>query len=583
MFNLAMIKSKGAHRGHEFIRQIITGKVDNILRKNVSIDLKDVLQAEDQETKEKDMKRKVVLLEGAPGCGKSTLSVYICNQWGKGKLFTEFKYVILVRLQERQVQAASCVADLLPCRDSEMRQQAAKDIIANEGEGVLFILDGWDNLPSSLRKNSIICDIVQPGSLKSSLLFKCRLIVTSRPIASSDLHLCASTQIEILGFTSKEVEAFLTECCKHDTKAMQTLLERILENPALFSSCYLPLNASIVRHLFNFDYDFLGTQYKIFSGLVRNYIYRHCTCIQFKDLSGIKSLQKLPEDLKEPFQFLCKLAYQGIMDDQVIFSSLPGDINTLGLLQGVESFVRQEKMVSYNFLHLSIQEFLAGFYIATQLSNDEQVSKFSELFNKPRFSAVFQFYAAITELQTPGIKNVVTRIATKCGDFHYQFPNEDQSLMVSLLRCLYEAQIPSLCESVAQHLQQGLDLTSTTLTPLDCLCIGYFLSCACKMAISSKFNVNLGDCNIGDQGCKYLVSGLHKNLCTHSELSTLLTVDLSNNAITDCGAHLSTLLKVCCIEDLRFGSHRFMEPFQCTNNKFGSLQGMIANFGSLTI
>ena len=123
--------------------------------------------------------------------------------------------------------------------------------------------------------------------------------------------------------------------------------------------------------------------------------------------------------------------------------------------------------------------------------------------------------------------------------------------MASLLNCLYEAQGPSLCECVARQLRRGLNLGGTTLTPSDCLCIGYFLAHVCKMA-AGEFEVNLSSCSIGDLGCKYLISGLHKYLDTHSAVTTLLSMDMSSNAISHHGVHhLSTLLKIGCIDDLR--------------------------------
>ena len=212
----------------------------------------------------------------------------------------------------------------------------------------------------------------------------------------------------------------------------------------------------------------------------------------------------------------------------------------------------------FNFLHLSIQEILAGFYIATQLPDDKQVSVFNELFSKPRFSAVFQFYAAITKLQPPGIEDIVIRVAKM----------RKAIFLLSLLHCLYEAQDPSLCESVAQQLQHGLYLSDTTLTPSDCLCIGYFLSHVCKMT-AGDFKVDLYRCSIGDQGCKYLVSGLQKCLDTHGAVTTLLSIDVSNNAISDRRvsdrgvSDLSSLLKMGCIKDLNLGG-----------NGLVSLQGM---------
>ena len=100
-----------------FVRMTITGKVDDILQLKYPIQLEDIFkETKDQRkgyilppihtfretggqcktTKEYEDRRKVVLLEGAPGCGKSTLSVYICQQWEKGRLFNQFKFVILI-------------------------------------------------------------------------------------------------------------------------------------------------------------------------------------------------------------------------------------------------------------------------------------------------------------------------------------------------------------------------------------------------------------------------------------------------------------------------------------------------------
>ena len=82
------------------------------------------------------------------------------------------------------------------------------------------------------------------------------------------------------------------------------------------------------------------------------------------------------------------------------------------------------------------------FYIATQLSDSKQVSQFRKLFNQPHFVAVFQFYAAITKLKSPGIRQVIDRIVEE----------RSKPLLVSLLRCLHEAQDSSLCCYVADRL-----------------------------------------------------------------------------------------------------------------------------------
>ena len=557
-FRLAMIKTATVRREHiddKFVRMTITGKVDDILHQKYPIKLENIFQ------KTPPGRRKVILLEGAPGCGKSTLLVYICQQWEKGQLFNQFQLVILIPLRDPAVQNAKSLADLLPCPDTKTAQLLAGIMMEIKCQDVLFILDGWDELPLNLRQNSLFENLVNSNLPWSNPLSKSTIIVTSRPISSGDLYPHASSRVEILGFTPKELYQFFTECLKGDTEAVKTLLERIEENPEVAGSCYLPLNATILVHLFKSGRNTLPTTlYGIFSSLVLNCMQRHLKLhTQYKDVSiESDSLDQLPEVAKKPFSVLCQLAYNGVVDSKIIFTSLPADVNTLSLLQGVESFIGREKAVSHNFIHLSIQELLAAWYIATQLPASEQVSKFNKLFHTSRFSAIFQYYSAITKLKTPGIKDVVIRVANE----------SNKTLMLSLLHCLYEAQDPSLCESVAQQLQHGLDLSITTLTPSDCLCIGYFLAHVCKMA-AGEFKVNLSQCSIGDQGCKYLVSGLHKCLDTHSAVTTLLNIDMKLNAISYHGLHhLSTLLKIGCIDYLELSGNNLLSELDTIHATF---------------
>ena len=75
------------------------------------------------------------------------------------------------------------------------------------------------------------------------------MIVTSRLVSSVDINGLVSSRIEVLGFTLDEQRQYFTKCLKRDTKAVETLMERLSENPAIEGSCSLPLNASIVAYL----------------------------------------------------------------------------------------------------------------------------------------------------------------------------------------------------------------------------------------------------------------------------------------------------------------------------------------------
>ena len=67
---------------------------------------------------------------------------------------------------------------------------------------MLFILDGFDELPASLQKSSIFVELIQ-----GTYLSHCRVLVTSRPSATANLLAVARPQIhkqvEVIGVTQE--------------------------------------------------------------------------------------------------------------------------------------------------------------------------------------------------------------------------------------------------------------------------------------------------------------------------------------------------------------------------------------------
>ena len=115
-----MIKKERVERGRideEYVRLTITGKVDVILHMKVPVKLEEIFKLDKKE-------RKVILIEGAPGSGKSTLSWDICLRWGAGKLFQEYEAVVLVRIRDPEAQKACEIVALLPAQDRSMEMRS---------------------------------------------------------------------------------------------------------------------------------------------------------------------------------------------------------------------------------------------------------------------------------------------------------------------------------------------------------------------------------------------------------------------------------------------------------------------------
>ncbi len=73
--NLAVIKKETVSRAEadKFTKATLHGGIDEITRKKEAIELKDILKPEGNQTKVS-----LVLVEGAPGVGKSTLALELC-------------------------------------------------------------------------------------------------------------------------------------------------------------------------------------------------------------------------------------------------------------------------------------------------------------------------------------------------------------------------------------------------------------------------------------------------------------------------------------------------------------------------
>ena len=88
------------------------------------------------------------------------------------KLFQVYKIVILVILRDPEVKNATSIIDLLPSRNTRMAEKALEEITNIDGQGVLWVLDGWDEVSGFLPHNHIIRKLIQPELYEKVLCTK---------------------------------------------------------------------------------------------------------------------------------------------------------------------------------------------------------------------------------------------------------------------------------------------------------------------------------------------------------------------------------------------------------------------------
>ena len=486
--NLAVISNEYSNRSDlvKFREQTIRGTIDDILESKAPIVMEDMLKPNhikmyDHTKKKEEFKVYPVtqlLIEGAPGIGKSTFAWEMCQKWGQHQLFNEYSLVVLLKLRDKRVQEAKSVSDLFYHPLPELQSEIVHDIVISGGHGLLLILEGFDEAPTSKQSTDSIFVRLFTGQE----LPKATVILTTRPSASAELRkLCKgnhSRRIEILGFGKKEIDNYI-QYVFSDEQSQTDFREYLSLYPHIHSMMYVPLNSAIVTHVYesckSSDTVVPKTMTQLYSSLIRTLLLRHLKDKEeYKDTcTNINSFKDLPQPVYDRFCEICKIAYKGIIsaETELIFQDLPSDFDPLGLMQTCpELYVDRGASVSYNFLHLTIQEYLAAYHISQQ-SQDEQVAfmKKSEIYRPvepKKLEVVMRFLAGLSELGSD-LWDVVREFAREAtlknflGEkvkfvrltvLHWLFESQDSSAISTVLGsdCAVEFSYESTCYSALQ-------------------------------------------------------------------------------------------------------------------------------------
>ena len=377
---------EGMKRSWDMLR----GNVDNVMNVSEKIGIQDVLKHKDDNSPIK------VVVDGPPGVGKTTLCHKLCNMWAKNELKNcSFDRVFLLPLREERVASAENICDLVSLFHSseDICETVSEHIKMTNGEGMLLVLDGWDEFKGN-QKRSFILDIIE-----GKKLHKCNVLVTSRTYASTKLlkMRCVDRHVEVLGFGVKDIFSYIRNELAEDIS--EQLEKELKMREDVLSLCYIPFVCSmLVRVYYLCDYTLPNTLTKFYKKYLLYAIQRSMTK-QELDPDTVESLDELQEDQKRAFDELCYFAYMNLKTQNTTFNR--NEMLKLSDSSKCEHFgltncYKIADTTKYQFLHLTIQEFLAAWWISQQ---DDQKTLFGEHFQDTHFRMTLTFVAGLTELK----------------------------------------------------------------------------------------------------------------------------------------------------------------------------------------
>ena len=522
---------------------------------------------------------KRILIEGAPGIGKTILAKEIAYCWAKNTLMEKQKLLFLVYFRDPRVHKVNSIKDLLELFTiNNAPEDLEKYVKESKGKNVVFIFDGFDEYPATLQHESLITDIIKCKN-EGKLLQNSIVVVTSRPTATLFLHNLVNRRIEILGFAKEDRDKYISLLLGDSPEEIQKLDIYLKLHPNIDGLCFIPLHLAILLFLFQRK-TLPETLTEMNESFIVHSIFRHLTkeTLNLIENYEVKKLEDLPEGIYNFLQKLSKLAFNGLQNDQLVFSydeirkvfpevnTIPGAVNGFGLLQAVQHYVPKGagRTTSFNFLHFTMQEYLAALYVS-KLSYQHIFSLMKDTFWKGQYSFMWMMHIGIVGVKSSAFISLVYPEAfdvSSSGEVvdHNnwkisQHILNDKRKLLHLFQCYIEAKAGKQPEAVSSIFSSGsIQLTDVPLLPHHISSLMFFMSTVSKQQWRA---LDLRNCNLRNIGMNSLLEHVVKS---EKNTSTLEYVDLSENGSSSWGVYCA-IIRYCCVNSLTLCGDDGMEEY----------------------
>ena len=347
-----------------------------------------------------------ILVQGQTGIGKSTFVKKLAVDWaeldgeemtGRQKdVLKKFELAVVIDLKKvskhQKLRDVISASDIFAKEETAMKDGLLSYITKNQ-ENVLLVFDGYDEYHCG--SNSEIYEIFRGNKLRN-----CCVLITTRISKADELREFKDVHAEITGFSEEDRMAFMSRMLGGKTEAKQ--LWDQLDEKNLKDLARVPLLLLFFCTLWKKGKlkSFPDSKTKLYLAIVQ-YVLDHN--------EGKRSpchFRKV-QDFKEILAEIGKVALQCLLKDDHVFeydqlsaAILCEESLIIGLLQVTEyaENLRPAGMVS--FIHKSVQEFLAAWYITYRCVPEGDLGEIKKhtrtLDGCGAFENVFQFICGLS-------------------------------------------------------------------------------------------------------------------------------------------------------------------------------------------
>ena len=518
VINLAII-SKGKNGKEEFA-YAVQGDMDDILKGKEKVEYEEIFGWYESGS--------LLLVEGRPGSGKTTLMHKVSKDWALDKSILQgAEIVVLVPIRllvsaNRSIDLADLFKNYI-YNDKE-RVRILEYYEKLSGEGVCFIIDGLDEYEHVKDYDTIILKLIAKRMWPLAMI-----IVASRPIGTASLRNKGpeiTKRIEVLGFKTDQISDYVLSYFRGNKEKAGAMMSYLETHINVYRMCYLPVHAAMICFLYDKKGDKIPqTESKIYEAftlfsIVRKREQGQRTSMSLKALTGSE---------REYFSNICKLAFDMIVQSKQVMlqtetnfplTPIGSDKSSLGLVtidSTAELFSLEDL---YSFLHLTFQEYLAAFYLSQLDSESEVIRKTEGL--KVNLGMVWKFYSGIVQFDKDSLilKSVMS---------------DSETDMLYKVQCAFESQQQIGCDMLLELSEEpnSLCFSNNNFIPTDFLAMNYII----ETSHDQVTKISFWECSLDSEGVDLFLDevstgkldniryiGLDKKNCTVSEFKLFFNI-----------------------------------------------------------